>query len=46
LDDSYRYSESGIYYCPPEGHFEDYKNFIKELPLNDKPEVFGLNDNA
>jgi dynein heavy chain, axonemal len=46
LDESYKYSESGTYYCPPDGPFDDYKNFIKELPLNDKPEVFGLHDNA
>jgi len=46
LDDSYKYSESGIYYCPQDGAFETYKDFIKELPLNEKPEIFGMHDNA
>jgi len=46
IDDSFKYSESGVYYCPTDGPFESYKEFIKELPLNEKPEVFGMHDNA
>lgn len=46
IDDKYTYSESGTYYCPEDGNFESYKEFIRQLPLNEKPEVFGMHDNA
>lgn len=39
-------SESGIYYSPPVGDKEDYLDYIKTLPLNPAPEVFGLHENA
>ena len=42
----YPYSESKIYYCPKPGMKGDYLDFIKKLPLNTSPEVFGLHDNA
>ena len=29
-----------------DGTFERYKEYIMKLPLNDKPELFGLHDNA
>nr|XP_034180267.1 dynein heavy chain 10, axonemal [Osmia lignaria] len=34
------------YVIPPEGEYDDYLNFIKELPLVNTPEVFGLHPNA
>ncbi|XP_012151823.2 dynein heavy chain at 89D [Megachile rotundata] len=34
------------YVIPPEGEHEDYLKFIKELPLVNTPEVFGLHPNA
>ena len=46
LDDEYRFSPSGQYYAPPEGDVESYRAYIRELPLNDPPEVFGLHANA
>jgi len=46
LNDEYKYSPSGVYYCPDDGPFESYMDFIKELPMNEKPEVFGMHDNA
>lgn len=46
LKDEYRFSPSGVYFCPPEGSLDDYKEYIKNLPLNDATEVFGLHDNA
>lgn len=39
-------SPSGVYYIPPNGVLEDYKEYIRNLPLNDLTEVFGLHDNA
>lgn len=46
LKDGYRYSTSKIYYCPKEGSLESFKEYIRELPLNDTPEIFGMHDNA
>ncbi|XP_070559445.1 dynein axonemal heavy chain 12-like isoform X2 [Ptychodera flava] len=42
----YKFSPSGIYYAPPKGSYEDYVEFIKAMPLMQKPEVFGMHDNV
>ena len=42
----YPYSESGTYYCPQPGPKSTYTDYIKKLPTNTSPEVFGLHDNA
>ena len=41
-----RFSESGIYYAPPDTNHQGYIDYIRSLPLNPTPEVFGLHDNA
>ena len=46
LNDNYKFSPSAIYYAPKEGVLEEYKDYIRELPLNDPCEVFGLHENA
>jgi len=46
LKDGHPMSESGIYYSPPVGDKDDYLDYIRTLPLNPNPEVFGLHDNA
>jgi len=46
LKDDYKFSPSGIYYAPAEGNLPDYTDYIKELPINDTAEIFGLHDNA
>jgi dynein heavy chain len=46
LKDTYKFSESGIYFAPLDGSIEDYRNYIEGLPLNDSPEIFGLHENA
>jgi dynein heavy chain len=46
LKDSYRYSESGIYYSPPYQELSGYVDYIKSLPINQSPEAFGLHANA
>ena len=46
LNDGYRFSESGTYFAPKEGGLEEYKEYIRSLPRNDSPEVFGMHDNA
>ncbi|XP_029642789.1 dynein heavy chain 12, axonemal-like isoform X2 [Octopus sinensis] len=42
----YRFSSSGIYYAPQKGTYDDYVEFIKELPLSQLPEVFGMHENV
>ena len=31
---------------PSDSTFKDYLKYIKQLPLNDSPELFGLHENA
>ena len=46
ITDGHKFSESGIYNSPPAGTLDDYLTYIKNLPLNPHPEVFGLHENA
>jgi dynein heavy chain len=46
LEDGYKFSESGLYNSIPTGEREDYLDYIKTMPLNPKPEAFGLHENA
>lgn len=40
------YSPSGTYFAPPVGSKDDFVEYIKALPYNEGPEVFGLHVNA
>ncbi len=42
LLNEYKFSPSGIYFAPEEGNLESYREYIRDLPINDKTEVFGL----
>ena len=46
LDDSYKFSASGIYSAPTNGPVDIYRKYIDSLPMVDEPEVFGLHENA
>jgi len=46
FDDSYKFSPSGLYYAPPDGNLESQQEYIRQLPVNAAPEVFGLHENA
>ena len=46
LTPNYKYSPSGVYYCPEEKFLQKYRDYIEELPINDNPEIFGMNSNA
>ncbi|XP_066595663.1 dynein axonemal heavy chain 3 [Prorops nasuta] len=42
----YRFSPSGIYYLPENTGYYGCLEYIKSLPINQYPEVFGLHENA
>ncbi|XP_015752501.1 PREDICTED: dynein heavy chain 12, axonemal-like [Acropora digitifera] len=45
-DPKYKFSQSGVYYAPPKSEYDQYVEFIKELPVSQTPEVFGMHDNV
>ena len=45
-DPKYKFSLTGTYYSPPKGDYESYLEFIRELPMSQLPEVFGMDDNV
>jgi dynein heavy chain len=46
LDDNYKLSSLDTYYAPTVGPLEDTRQFIRELPTDENPRVFGLHPNA
>lgn len=46
LNDGYSFSESGIYKQPCEMNIVDYRKLINKYPDFEKPELFGMNENA
>ena len=46
MKDEYKFSESGLYYSIEKLELLNIKEYIKSLPLDDDPEVFGLHSNA
>lgn len=42
----HKLSPSGVYYVPPKGTYEEYVEFIKQLPLTQHPEIFGMHENV
>jgi len=44
--ENYKFSPSGLYYCPQPGNKSDYLAYINSLPLTTSPEIFGLHENA
>ncbi len=47
VNDAYNFDDSKVYHQLPEGsEHPAYLAYIKSLPINDTPEIFGLHDNA
>ncbi|TSM04870.1 Dynein heavy chain 7, axonemal [Bagarius yarrelli] len=42
----YNFSPSGKYCAPPKSTYEDYVEFIRDLPFSQHPEVFGMHENV
>lgn len=45
-DPNFKFSQSGVYFAPPKGKYESYLDYIKQLPLNQNPEIFGIHENG
>ncbi|KAG8190244.1 hypothetical protein JTE90_001328 [Oedothorax gibbosus] len=45
-DSSYNFSESGLYFIPQQRDQNGFVEYIRTLPINPHPEVFGLHENA
>lgn len=45
-ENRHKLSESGLYFVPPKGSYEDYIEFIRQLPPTQYPEVFGMHENV
>jgi dynein heavy chain len=46
LNPDYRFSPSGIYFCPQSDDYNDVLKYIDNLPIEDEPEIFGMHQNA
>jgi dynein heavy chain len=46
IDSEYCFSPSGLYFSPEGDTLEEFKEYVRSLPYNEGPEVFGLHDNA
>jgi len=42
----YKYSPSGIYFCPNATCQEEFIAYLKTLPITPSPEIFGLHENC
>ena len=45
-ENKHKLSVSGNYVIPPKGSYEDYVEFIKNLPPTQYPEAFGMHENV
>ncbi len=45
-ENKHKLSASGNYVIPPKGSYEDYVEFIKNLPPTQYPEAFGMHENV
>jgi dynein heavy chain len=46
LDDSYRFSPSGVYFAPSDADLVGYRAYIDSLPYTEDPSIFGMHENA
>lgn len=47
LDEGFKFDNSGTYYqLSSESKLDVYFKYIRQLPINDTPEIFGLHENA
>lgn len=46
VKDDYKFSDSGVYFAPPSGSYEEVIAYFKTLPDTDEPEIFGMHSNA
>eukprot|EP00747_Dinoflagellata_sp_TGD_P112722 gnl/TRDRNA2_/TRDRNA2_171542_c1_seq9.p1 gnl/TRDRNA2_/TRDRNA2_171542_c1~~gnl/TRDRNA2_/TRDRNA2_171542_c1_seq9.p1 ORF type:complete len:647 (+),score=122.52 gnl/TRDRNA2_/TRDRNA2_171542_c1_seq9:121-2061(+) len=42
----HKFSVSGLYFCPPASTQDEFINYLRNLPIQPSPEVFGLHENC
>jgi len=45
-ENEYKFMQSNIYYVPAESDYNSIIEYIKQLPLNQLPDIFGIHDNG
>ncbi|KAG4100119.1 dynein heavy chain and region D6 of dynein motor-domain-containing protein [Neocallimastix lanati (nom. inval.)] len=45
-ENEYKFMQSNIYYVPSESDYNSIIEYIKQLPLNQLPDIFGIHDNG
>ena len=45
-EEKYDFDESGLYYAPPDGSYDSYVDYIREMPYTPHPNVFGMHANV
>ncbi|KAL6618330.1 dynein heavy chain and region D6 of dynein motor-domain-containing protein [Neocallimastix sp. 'constans'] len=45
-ENEYKFMQSNIYYVPIESDYNSIIEYIKQLPLNQLPDIFGIHDNG
>ncbi|XP_026815944.1 dynein heavy chain 7, axonemal-like [Rhopalosiphum maidis] len=43
---NYRFDKSGTYYCPNFKKYDQFVDYIQDLPSITRPSIFGMNENA
>lgn len=46
LQDYYTFSTSGIYFAPPKASIDTYVQYVRQLPISQTSDLFGLDENA
>lgn len=46
LKEKHEFTENGVYCMPPDGDKKMYMDYLKSLPTEEGPEVFGMHGNA
>ena len=46
LEDGHKFSSSDVYVSIPTSNYAAYRDYIKQLPIDESTEIFAMHDNA